>query len=314
MVRLKNSAEVNESSEIALSHIGMYIAPIMVGRDWPSTCDFCCCGFMRVVSALLISFGFSFVALRAEPVLSPALNFSTGMALFQDIYAPLAHTNLFQPHLRADGNIRESDSMHHIGIALECSFSLRYQRDKYIFGYQLGYRRAGSLGKKGLFADSAYSNMFTGIDGRYIVTPKFHLGLGLSTQRMAFTNISRSHTVLSILPRVTAHAPITANTSITAFFGHALFNRLGYARNVQLLGKKFPQARLKTQELGLQAEHKITANTSISLALSRKIIDIHLPDINTYKLFGLNLIADEPSPKNIPLRTDIVNVGLNKQF
>ena len=240
---------------------------------------------MRIVSVLLFNFGFSFVALQAESALSPALNFGTGMAFFQDIYVPLAHTDPFQPHMRADGNIRENDSMHHIGVALECGFALRYQRDRYIFRYQLGYRRAGSFGKKGLYADSAYSNTFTGVDGRYIVTPKFHLGLGLSAQRMAFTNISRSHTVLSVLPRITAHVPITADNSVTVFFGHALFNRLGYARNTQLLGTKFPHARLKTQELGLKAEHKISANTSISLALSRKIIDIHLPGYQHLQTF-----------------------------
>ena len=249
----------------------------------------------------------------SEPV-DVALYFGTGMISFRDLYLPLSNTDPFVPHLRADGNIREADSLNHFGVAVECGLALRYHLERYLLSYHLGYRRAGSLGIDGLYADSSYANTFTGVKVFYTTNAKVMPGFGLAVQRVAFSNLSISHTVMSLLPTAELQLPLSADLTINGFLGYAMWNRLGYASNTQFLGTEFTRATVKTWNIGASARRKLNINTSVVFAASREHIAIHLNDINTYKKFGLTLFAEEPTPRDIPLHTSTISLSLQRDF
>ena len=255
------------------------------------------------------------VVTKKERPLAVALYFGTGMITFQDLYVPRTNTDPFVPDLRADGNIRTADSLDHIGIGVECGLGISYRHnERYRFDYELGYRRAGSLGLQGTHADSSYANTFTAVKGFYSLTKRLSPGFGLTMQRVAFSNLSRAHTVLSLLPSAELQLPLDHELTVGGFVGYALWNRLGYASNTQFLGKKFTRAHTKTWKAGLAAHKKLNRSTSIALHASRESIRIQLDDINSYRRFGLTLFADEPTPKDTQLYTNTISVSMQRDF
>ena len=253
---------------------------------------------------------------RSESV-DIGLYFGTGMIAFSDLYLPLQDPDSpwTTPHLRADGNKREADSLAHFGIAVECGLALRYHWQRYLFSYHLGYRRAGSLGIDGNYADSSYANTFTGVKAFYTLeNSKIMPGFGLAMQRVGFSNLSIAHTVLSLLPTAELQLPLTADLTVGGHIGYALWNRLGYATNTQFLGEAFTRADVRTWAAGLTATKKLNTHTSIVLVVHHESINLHLDDINTYKKFGLTLSADEPTPQDTPLHTSTVSVSLQRDF
>lgn len=250
-----------------------------------------------------------------EPI-DVSLRFGTGVIAFRDLYLPRTNTDIFVPHLRADGNIREADSMQHYGIAVECGLDVHYRLEHYLLGYHLGYRRAGSLGLNSLPSDSSYANTFTGVKGFYTLLPKVMPGIGVTVQRVAFSNLSHAHTVMSLLPTAEVNMPLRDDMNFSAFLGYALWNRLGYATKVQFLGTKFQQAQVKTWTAGISAHKQLNHNTRMVFTAQRESIDIHLDDIKTYATFGLTLrnYPDEPTPQNIPLHTNTVSLSIQRDF
>ena len=245
-----------------------------------------------------------------------SLRFGTGMIAFRDLYLPRTNTDIFVPHLRADGNIREADSMRHYGIAVDCGLDMHYQLEHYLLGYHLGYRRAGSLGLNGLPSDSSYANTFTGVKGFYTLLPKVMPGIGLTVQRVAFSNLSHAHTVMSLLPTAEVQVPLPRDMNFSAFLGYALWNRLGYATRVQFLGAKFQHAQVKTWTAGISAHKQLNHNTRMVFTAQRESIDIHLDDVKNYATFGLTLrnYPDEPMPQDIPLHTSTVSLSIQRDF
>ena len=249
----------------------------------------------------------------SEPV-DVTLYFGTGMIAFRDLYLPLSNTDSFVPHLRADGNVREADSLNHFGIAVECGLALRYRVARYLLGYHIGYRRAGSLGIDGLYADSSYANTFTGVKVFYTTNAKAMPGFGLTLQRVAFSNLSIAHTIMSLLPTAELQLPLAAGWTVNGLLGYAMWNRLGYANNTQFFGTEFTRATVRTWNVGASVRKQLNTNTSVVLAANREHIDIHLNDINTYKKFGLTLFAAEPTPRDIPLHTSTLSLSLQRDF
>ena len=248
-----------------------------------------------------------------EPV-DVSLYLGTGMITFRDLYLPLTNTDPVVPHLRADGNIRAADSLNHLGIAVECGLALRYRMARYQLGYHIGYRRAGSIGIEGLYADSSYANTFTGVKVFYTTNAKVMPGLGLAAQRVAFSNLSIAHTVMSILPTAELQLPLADGLIVNGFLGYAAWNRLGYASNTQFLGTEFTQATVRTWNVGASARKKLAPNISVVFTANREHIDIHLDDINAYKRFGFTLLAPEATPRDIPLHTSTLSVSLQRDF
>ena len=249
------------------------------------------------------------------------LYFGTGMIAFSDLYLPLTKRDWSSPYLRADGNARAADSLDHFGIAVECGLALRYRLPRYLLSYHLGYRRAGSLGIDGLYADSSYANTFTGVKAFYsLANTKLMPGLGLTMQRVGFSNLSIAHTVLSLLPTAELQLPLTSDLTVAGQVGYALWNRLGYATNTQFLGEEFRRAKVRTWTVGLSASKKLTANTSLMLRAHREHIDIHLDNIYAYASFDqklelpLALYKEEPTPRDTPLHTSTISVSLQREF
>lgn len=250
------------------------------------------------------------------------LYFGTGMIAFSDLYVPRTETEpLFMPHLRADGNIREADSLDHFGIAVECGLALRYRLERYLLSYHLGYRRAGSLGIDGHYADSSYANTFTGVKVFYTLeNSKVMPGFGLTLQRVGFSNLSTAHTVMSLLPTAELQLPLTAGFTIGGQLGYGIWNRLGFATNTQFLGKKFNDESVRTWVVGLSASKQLNTNTRVVFLVNREHIDIHLDDTyNAYTKLGLfpknNFhLNEEPTPQDIPLHTSTISVSLQRDF
>lgn len=253
-------------------------------------------------------------ALKETEKLAIKLHFGTGMILFPDLYVPHTNTDPFVPHLRADGNIREADSLKHLGIAIECGLTMHKQLPHYLLAYQLGYRRAGSLGVGGRYADSSYANVFTGVKSFYYLHPRFLPGVGLAMQRVAFSNLSRAHTVMSLLPTAEIRLPLAAELTVSGAIGYALWNRSGYANNVQFIGKRLAGAKAKVWSAKLSAEKKINSSTSFILSANHERIALHLDDINSYRLLGLTLIAPQPTPRDVPMHTSTLSLSLQRNF
>ena len=253
---------------------------------------------------------------RQLETIDVALRFGTGMIAFRDLYLPRTNTDIFVPHLRADGNIREADSMRHYGIAVECGLDVHYHLERYLLGYYLGYRRAGSLGFKGLPSDSSYANTFTGVKGFYTRLAKIMPGIGVTVQRVAFSNLSHAHTVMSLLPTAEVHVPLRDDMNFSAFFGYALWNRLGYATKVQFLGAKFQHTQVKAWTAGISAHKQLNHNSRMVFTALRENIDIHLDDVKTYTTFGLTLrnYPNKPTPQDIPLHTSTVSLSIQRDF
>ncbi len=249
----------------------------------------------------------------SEPV-AVALYLGTGVIAFRDLYLPLTNTDPYVPHLRADGNIREADSLNHFGIAVECGLALHYSLERYQLSYHLGYRRGGSLGVDGLYADSSYANTFTGVKVFYTTPAKVSPGFGLAVQRVAFSNLSIAHTVMSLLPTAELQLPLAADLMVSGYLGYAMWNRLGYASDTQFLGTEFTRVRVRMWNVGASARKQLNDSTSVVLSANREHIDLHLDDINTYKKFGLTLFAEEPTPRDIPLYTSTLSLSLRRDL
>ncbi len=252
---------------------------------------------------------------RVSESVDVGLYFGTGMIAFHDLYLPLTNADPFVPHLRADGNTREANSYGHFGLAVECGLALRYHEENYQLGYHLAYRRAGSLGVGGIHADSSYANISTGVKFFYNVNTHTVLpGLGLAVQRVGFSNLSTSHTVLSLLPTAELQLPLTAKFSVGGHVGYALWDRLGYATDTQFMGAALPHAHVRTWTAGLTARKDINSDTGVVFVVHHENIKLHLDDINVYKQFGLTLYAEEFTPQDTVLQTNTFSVSLQRDF
>lgn len=244
----------------------------------------------------------------------------TGVGSFRDIQLPIwgDEFDYGDGLLRADGTVTKLDNGFHIGVPLQGGVTRKWLSGQKSLELSLIYTTLSHLAGDAELSASSYQKISLDVTPSIFLKTSgipFFLGLKTSYVRSDYSNLTSAHAVTGLLTGPKIRFGKLDRLHVECDFLYDLVPSFHYRKSTAFFAlEKMPEAEVRHQMIDLTISKSFKEAIVTELGLQHSSMNVFIPNLSSYSLFGLAVSPLSRRSKSYVLNTNILFLGIKKIF